>query len=49
MPPGGRIRDIDPEVMRIIEENWERLKEAWDARYPENPISSAEDEDGQGL
>jgi hypothetical protein len=45
VPPGGRIRDIDPEVMRIIEGHWERLKEAWDAKYPENPISSAEDEE----
>jgi hypothetical protein len=45
VPPGGRLRDIDVEVMRVIEENWEQLQEAWDAQYPENPISSAEDGD----
>jgi hypothetical protein len=47
VPPGGRFKDIDPAVMQIIEEYWERLKEAWDAKYPENPVSSAEyNEDG---
>jgi hypothetical protein len=45
IPPGGRIRDIDPAVMQVIEEYWERLIEAWDAKYPENPVSSAEDEE----
>jgi hypothetical protein len=45
VPPGGRFRDIDPEVMRIVEEHWEELKAAWDEKYPENPISSAEEED----
>jgi hypothetical protein len=51
VPPGGRIRDIDPEVMEIIEDHWDRLIEAWDEKYPENPVSGAEegedqDEDG---
>jgi hypothetical protein len=45
VPPGGRIKDIDPAVMHIIEEQWEALIEAWDAKYPENPVSSAEDEE----
>jgi hypothetical protein len=44
-PPGGRIKDIDPGVMQIIEDHWERLFEAWDVKYPENPVSSAGDED----
>jgi hypothetical protein len=44
VPPGGRIRDIDVEVMRIIDEHWEQLKVAWDEKYPENPISSVEEE-----
>ena len=48
MPPGGRLNDIDPEVIRIIEENWDVLIGAWDAKYPENPVSSLEDEDGEG-
>ena len=46
MPPGGRLKDIEPDVMRIIDENWDRLREAWDEKYPENPISSVEDADG---
>jgi hypothetical protein len=45
VPPGGRIKDIDPAVMQIIEEYWEQLIEAWDEKYPENPVSSAEDEE----
>jgi hypothetical protein len=45
VPPGGRIKDIDPDVMSIIAENWDRLREAWDAKYPENPISGAEEDD----
>ncbi len=45
VPPGGRIKDIDEGVMRVVEEHWENLIAAWDAKYPENPVSSAEDED----
>jgi hypothetical protein len=45
VPPGGRIRDIDPAVMQIIDQHWEALIEAWDEKYPENPVSSGEDED----
>lgn len=46
VPPGGRMKDIDPDVRRRIDENWDELKRQWDAKYPENPISSAEDDDG---
>lgn len=45
VPPGGRIKDIDPAVMKIVDEHWQRLIDAWDAKYPENPVSSAEDEE----
>ena len=45
VPPGGRMRDIDERVMRIIEDHWAELIDAWDARYPENPVSSVDDED----
>lgn len=45
VPPGGRIRDIDPGVMQVIAAHWEQLGEEWDARYPENPVSSADSED----
>jgi hypothetical protein len=44
VPPGGRIKDIDPAVMQIIEEHWEALREAWDDKYPENPVSRVEEE-----
>jgi hypothetical protein len=47
-PPGGRIKDIDPAVMQIIEEHWDQRVEAWDAKYPENPVSSANDGDEEG-
>jgi hypothetical protein len=47
IPPGGRPKDIDAEVLQIIEDHWEQLKEAWDAKYPENPVASAEDEDAE--
>jgi hypothetical protein len=45
VPPGGKIKEIEPGVMQIIDEHWEELQEAWDEKYPENPISSAEDEE----
>ncbi len=45
VPPGGRIKDIEPAVMRIIDENWQVLVAAWDAKYPENPVASNEDDD----
>jgi hypothetical protein len=48
VPPGGRIKDIDPEVMEIIEEYWEQLIGAWDAKYAEHPVSSSEDENERG-
>jgi hypothetical protein len=51
VPPGGRVKDIDATVMRIIDENWNELIEAWDAKYPENLVASVEDgdeEDGNG-
>jgi hypothetical protein len=45
VPPGGRLKDIDPEVIGIIQRDWEGLRRAWDEKYPENPISSAEEDD----
>ena len=44
-PPGGRWRDIDAEVVKAIDDAWEELRREWDAKYPENPISSEEEED----
>lgn len=45
VPPGGRWRDIDPEVRVILEEQWETLCDAWDAKHPTNPVSSEEVKD----
>ncbi len=45
IPPGGSWNDMDAEVRRIIEDAWETLTREWDARYPENPVSSLEDDD----
>ena len=47
VPPGGRIKDIDAGVMQVIERHWDELIAAWDAKYPENPVSSV-DEDEYG-
>lgn len=33
-------KQIDAEVRCAIEAYWEDLKKAWDALYPQNPISS---------
>lgn len=45
VPPGGRLKDIDSEVREIIDRDWEQLKAEWDAKYPENPISSLEEDE----
>ena len=49
IPPGGSWDDIDYAVRQAIRESWDELQQAWDAKYPSNPISSPEevdDEDG---
>jgi len=48
VPPGGTWADIDDEVRQIIEENWSDLQDAWDEKYPSNPISSKEDDHDEG-
>lgn len=47
VPPGGGWNDIDEEVRAEIEDedNWKSLCDAWDAKYPNNPVSSEDDED----
>ncbi len=47
VPPGGSWTEIDPGVRELIEDkvNWQGLRDAWDAMYPHNPVSSTEDED----
>jgi hypothetical protein len=45
IPPGGSWAEIDDEVRAAIEKNWTNLQEAWDEKYPTNPISSEEAND----
>jgi len=47
VPPGGSWNDIDAGVRDLIEDvdNWKGLCDAWDERYPHNPVSSAEEDD----
>jgi len=43
VPPGGKWGDIDDEVREIIKKNWKQLQDAWDRKYPSNPISGQEE------
>ena len=45
VPPGGRIKDIDPAVMRIIEEHWERLHRSLGREVSGEPGFQREDEE----
>jgi hypothetical protein len=45
VPPDGKWAEIDQEVRELIEKNWKTLQDAWDKKYPSNPISSEEDKD----
>ena len=33
--------------MKIVEEHWDALREAWNAKYPENPVSGVGEEDDE--
>ena len=45
IPPGGRWRDIDPQVRAILENRWQVLCDEWDAQHPTNRVSSEEAKD----
>jgi hypothetical protein len=45
VPPGGRWRDLDDELREILENNWKKLQDAWDMKYPSNPIAGNEEEE----
>lgn len=45
VPPGGRWRDIDPQVRVILVEQWQVLCNAWDEQHPTNRVWSEERED----
>jgi hypothetical protein len=45
VPPGGSWKEIDADVKELIDLHWQELRDAWDALYPQNRISSQEDED----
>jgi hypothetical protein len=44
VPPGGSWKEIDEELVGLLESEWQTLQDAWDEMYPTNPISSVEDE-----
>ncbi|HUY87254.1 MAG TPA: hypothetical protein VMV10_00820 [Pirellulales bacterium] len=45
MDRGPDPAEIPPELFEYIkaEENWRRLCEAWDLKYPTNPVQQTED------
>jgi hypothetical protein len=45
VPPGGAWDDIDDEVKKIVLAHWDMLQEAWNKKYPSNPITSTEEDD----
>jgi hypothetical protein len=47
VPPGGKWTDIDDEVRELIENKWKSLQDAWDKKYPSNPISSEEEDNAE--
>ena len=38
---------IDPSVRVAIEAAWEELQQAWDRMFPDNPLSSEDDEQAE--
>ena len=42
VPPGGRWKDIDPEVKALLEDEkkWRLLQDAWDKKHPTNAVLS---------
>jgi len=42
---GQSWRQIDTGVQGAIEEAWETIKKTWDELYPENPITSKNDDE----
>ncbi len=44
VPPGGGWNDVHAGVRRAIEDNWNTLVQAWDTKYPENPVEGRDDD-----
>ncbi|MBM4355762.1 MAG: hypothetical protein FJ109_18560 [Deltaproteobacteria bacterium] len=42
-PPGGSWSEVPDGIRRIVEQALPRLREAWDAMYPENPVGGEHD------
>jgi hypothetical protein len=47
VPPGGSWTEIDDQVQNLIARNWQDLQDAWDMKYPSNPISSKVEDDDE--
>ncbi len=43
---GDKWSQIDPDVRQAVRAAWDRLREAWDAIHPNNPVTG-EDDDNQ--
>lgn len=44
---GQSWKEVDAGVQSAIQQAWETLKEEWDVLYPENPITSKNDEEDE--
>ena len=44
VPPGGRWREIDPNLRAILEKHWKVLCDFWDELHPENRVWGHEEE-----
>ena len=42
IPPGGTWKDLHDAVQETIKLNWQNLCDAWDERYPDNPVAGTE-------
>jgi hypothetical protein len=46
-PPGGKWKDIDPNVAKFLEDNRKILRAYWDRLHPTNPVPCRDEvEDG---
>ncbi len=38
-------KEVHKDVLKAVEENWDRLCREWDRLYPNNPVEETEDDD----
>ena len=42
---GGSWKDMPDSLQEVVSANWERLCQAWDGMYPDNPVQGDEGDD----